>query len=395
MKKSPILVLFVTIFIDLLGFGLVIPILPIFSRQIGASDTEIGLIAAVYSLMNFIFAPFWGTLSDRIGRRPVILVSILVTAASYIIFAYSTTLFILFAARILGGIGSANLSAAQAYISDITPPEGRAKAMGLIGAAFGLGFIFGPPLGGYLKSISSEGSVDMVGYVSAAFCIINFIMAYFLLPESIKQKKLDAPFNFKPITSLVKQLQVPQIRELFLFNFVFITAFSMMQITVALLWEEHNGLNEKQIGYMFAFIGLASAIVQGTMVGRLVKWFGEHKLLFIGSILMAIGLVMIPFISNDYFFPFAFISIIFIALANGCLMPSITSLISQYTSEEKQGHTLGLNQSFGSIARVVGPTLGGFLYGISYFHPYVAGGIFMIGCIGFYYMLINTKPQHV
>jgi MFS transporter, DHA1 family, tetracycline resistance protein len=394
MRKSPIFVLFVTIFIDLLGFGLVIPILPIFSRQIGATDTEIGLIAAVYSLMNFVFAPFWGTLSDRIGRRPVILLSILLTAASYIIFAYSTTLFILFAARILGGIGSANISAAQAYISDVTAPEGRAKAMGLIGAAFGMGFIFGPPLGGYLKSISTAGTVDMVGYVSAAFCIINFIMAYFLLPESIKQKKVDMPFNFKPITSLIKQLQVPQIRELFLFNFVFIAAFSMMQITVALLWEEHNGLNEKQIGYMFAFIGLASAIVQGTLVGKLVAWFGEHKLLFIGSILMAIALFMIPFISNEYFMPFAFIAIILIALANGCLMPSITSLISQNTSEEKQGHTLGLNQSFGSVARVVGPTLGGFLYGISYFQPYIVGSMFMLGCVVLYFMLVNQK-RHV
>ena len=393
MRKSPIFVLFVTIFIDLLGFGLVIPILPIFSRQIGATDTEIGLIAAVYSLMNFVFAPFWGTLSDRIGRRPVILVSILVTAASYIIFAYSTTLFILFAARILGGIGSANISAAQAYISDVTAPEGRAKAMGLIGAAFGLGFIFGPPLGGYLKSISTAGTVDMVGYVSAAFCILNFIMAYFLLPESIKQKKVDAPFNFKPITSLIKQLQVPQIRELFLFNFVFIAAFSMMQITVALLWEEHNGLNEKQIGYMFAFIGLASAIVQGTLVGKLVRWFGEYKLLFIGSILMAIALFMIPFISNEYFMPFAFIAIILIALANGCLMPSITSLISQNTSEEKQGHTLGLNQSFGSVARVVGPTLGGFLYGISYFQPYIVGSMLMLGCIVLYFILVNQKSH--
>ena len=200
MKKSPIFVLFITIFLDLLGFGIIIPILPIFIKELGAQDFQVGLIAAIYPVMNFMFSPFWGTLSDRYGRRPIILTSVLVTAVAYIVFANAHAIIIIFISRMLSGIGSANISVAQAYIADVTSPSERAKSMGLIGAAFGLGFIFGPSIGGYLKSISAEGSVDLVGYVTASLCMVNFILAYFLLPESLKEKKKNVRFNFKVVT---------------------------------------------------------------------------------------------------------------------------------------------------------------------------------------------------
>ncbi|MCF8255391.1 MAG: MFS transporter [Bacteroidia bacterium] len=391
-NRSPIFVLFITIFIDLLGFGLIIPILPIFAKELHASSFQIGLIAAIYSLMTFLFAPFWGTLSDKIGRRPVMLISIFLTMLSYIFFAFTHDLLFLVVSRIFSGIGAANISAAQAYIADITEPKDRAKNMGLIGAAFGLGFIFGPPVGGYLKSLSGPGSVDLIGYFAASLCAFNLIMAYSFLPESLKIKQTQKKFRFKPISDLFKELQKPIISELFFINFIFIAAFSMMQITAAILWVEHYLLDEKQIGFVFMFMGISSAVVQGGLIGKLTKTFGEKSLLLIGSVLMAIGLGSMPFVPVDLFF-LQMISILLIALANGCMMPSITSLISQYSPKNEQGQVLGMNQSFGSLARVIGPILGGFLYSLNFVWPYVGGAILMISSY-FIASLLLKKHAH-
>jgi multidrug resistance protein len=376
-NKSPIFVLFITILIDLLGFGLIIPILPIFAIELKATSLQIGLIAGLYSLMNFLFAPFWGTLSDKIGRRPVMLLSIMVTMLAYVFFAFTHSLTFLIVSRIFAGIGSANISAAQAYISDITEPKDRAKNMGLIGAAFGLGFIFGPPVGGYLKSISGTGSVDLVGYVAAGLCAFNLLLAYFYLPESIKEKQPAKIFRFRPITDLLFELKKPIISELFIINFIFVCAFSMMQITASILWIERYLFNEKQVGFVFMFIGLTSAIVQGGFVGKLTKMFGEKKLLLIGSVLMVVGLGTLPFAPVDMFY-LQLISLTCIALANGCLSPSLTSLLSQIADRNEQGQVLGMNQSFGALARVAGPALGGLLYDVDYTLPYIVGGIIMI-----------------
>jgi len=376
-NKSPIFVLFITILIDLLGFGLIIPILPIFAIELKATSLQIGLIAGLYSLMNFLFAPFWGTLSDKIGRRPVMLISIMVTMLAYVFFAFTHSLTFLIVSRIFAGIGSANISAAQAYIADITEPKDRAKNMGLIGAAFGLGFIFGPPVGGYLKSISGTGSVDLVGYVAAGLCAFNLLLAYFYLPESIKEKQPAKVFRFRPITDLLFELKKPIISELFIINFIFVCAFSMMQITASILWIERYLFNEKQVGFVFMFIGLTSAIVQGGFVGKLTKMFGEKKLLLIGSVLMVVGLGTLPFAPVDMFY-LQLISLTCIALANGCLSPSLTSLLSQIADRNEQGQVLGMNQSFGALARVAGPALGGLLYDVDYTLPYIVGGIIMI-----------------
>ncbi|NBC06094.1 MAG: MFS transporter, partial [Bacteroidetes bacterium] len=185
-NRSPLIVLFITIFIDLIGFGIIIPILPIYANDLGASGAEIGLVAASFSFMQFLIAPFWGNLSDRYGRKPILLISIAITGLGYLIFSQASTLFLLFAARIVAGIGSANISTAQAYISDITPPDKRAKAFGIIGAAFGLGFIFGPPLGGFLKN---NFGIDYVGYVAAGLSAANLLLAYFMLSESLENPK--------------------------------------------------------------------------------------------------------------------------------------------------------------------------------------------------------------
>ncbi len=377
MRKSPLFVLFVTILIDMLGFGIIIPILPIFTKELGAQDYQIGLIAMIYPIMNFFFAPLWGTLSDRYGRRPIIMLSVFITGVAYLVFAQVDALSVLFLSRLLSGIGSANISVAQAYITDVTTPDERTKKLGLLGAAFGIGFIIGPTLGGFLKSVSTPGQVDWVGYVTATMSLANLTLAYFLLPESIKKKRSDAPYNFKVVTGIVMELKKPSIRELLLINFIFIASFMLMQLSSSLMWKEIDGLNDKQIGYVFAFVGLVTVIVQGALVGRLVKWIGERKMLTLGIFFMISGLVILPLVGESLFIPFELMGLALVALANGCLMPSITSLISKYSDPKDVGQVLGVNQSFGSVARAMGMGISGFLYGIDFHLPFFVGAILM------------------
>ena len=386
MKKSPLFVLFITIFIDMLGFGIIIPILPIFTKELGAQDYQIGLIAMIYPIMNFIFAPLWGTLSDRHGRRPIILISVFITGLAYLVFAQVNGLIILFLSRMLSGIGSANISVAQAYITDVTSVKERTKSLGFLGAAFGIGFIVGPTIGGYLKSVSAPGQVDLVGYVAAAMSFANLIMAYFMLPESKKEKQTDAKFNFRVITGIITELKKPCIRELLLINFIFIASFMLMQMACSLMWKEIDGLSDKEIGYVFAFIGLATAIIQGTLVGRMVKWVGEQKLMSYGISFMIFGLILLPLVGESYFIPFELIGLVLVALANGCLTPGITSLISKYANPREVGQVLGVNQSFGSLARAAGMGLSGFLYGLNFHVPFFIGALMMGVC----FILVNS-----
>ena len=385
MKNKPLLVLFLTIFLDLLGFGIIIPVFPIIAKELNASAIEIGFIAGIYSLMNFLFSPFWGTLSDRIGRRPVMLISIALTVLAYVFFAFTNSLVFLILSRVFAGIGSANISAAQAYIADITPPENRAKNMGFIGAAFGLGFIFGPPIGGFLKSMSGTGSVEYVGWLSAILSSINLILAFLFLKESLQQKQKDKAYSFKPIANLVVEFKKPVIRELILFNFIFIVAFAMMQISSTIFWAEKFGFNEKQIGWVFMYIGVLSAIIQGGLVGKLNKYFGEKQLLTYGTIFMVIGLGTLPFTPVDIFW-LQLVSLFFIALANGFISPAILALLSKNTPSHQQGQVLGSNQSFGSLARVIGPALGGLLYSLDWGFPFWGGALLM----GLCFFLINA-----
>ena len=378
--RSRLAILFLTVFIDLLGFGLVIPILPTYAVQLGASAFEVGLVMAVYALMNFIFSPFWGSLSDRMGRRPVIAFTVFITALAFLLLAHASTLWLLFAARMLAGIGSANIAASQAYITDVTPADGRAKALGLIGAAFGIGFIFGPPVGGFIKE---HFGMAAVGYSAMGLSLFNLLLVLVYLPESLKEKDTTNKLEIKPVTQSIRALRNERFRDLFLTSFIYITAFSMMQITVALLWAEHYGLSEAQVGYMFAAIGFASAIVQGTLVGWLARTFGEARLMVYGCVLMGLGLLSIPFVPGAYFVPLAFVPIALLAFANGCLMPSITSLLSRNATDKEQGQVLGMNQSFGSLARIAGPTMGGMLYGWHYTGPYVGGAVLMGGALVF------------
>ena len=373
-NRGALSVLFLTTFLDLLGFGVIIPILPLFSESLGASDTQVGFIAAIYALMNFTFSPFWGRMSDRHGRRPIILVSVLITMMAYLIFSQTETLLVLVLSRVFSGIGSANIGAAQAYIGDVTTPQNRAKSMGLIGAAFGLGFVFGPPIGGFVKA---EYGIEMLGYVAAGLSAINFIVAYFFLPESLKEKNRDSKAQ-NIVTSIGKQLVRPNINRLFWINILFITAFSMMQVTAVLLWSDHSHLSEKEIGFVFMYIGISSALVQGLLVGKISRRFGERQMLAIGLTLLSIGLAAMPFFQGELFVPFELVAIGLLALANGFINPALMSLVTEYGSPSELGQLTGLYQSFGSLGRVIGPAIGGALYGFEYHLPYLAGPCLLV-----------------
>ncbi|MCC7297679.1 MAG: MFS transporter, partial [Bacteroidia bacterium] len=272
MKDRRIFTLILTIFIDLIGFGIVIPILPILTKTIASRsgfflgpDMAIGFVVFCFAIMQFVFSPLWGSVSDRIGRRPVILGSILVTALGYFLLGFGQSLWILFIARIISGIGSANISAAQAYIADITPPHERAKKMGLIGAAFGFGLVIGPPLGGWIfqigkhilevgipaiengKTIFPDGGLRLVGFFTAGLCLVNFVMAYFTLTESLDVKNADKRKFGQSFKGLVTVWKVPVLSELFMINFIYIAAFMMMQIISSVLWKEKYGISESAI----------------------------------------------------------------------------------------------------------------------------------------------------
>lgn len=383
-----LVILFVTIFVDLMGFGIFIPVVPIYARELNASDALVGDTGALFSLMMFIFTPVWGSLSDRFGRRPIILWALGISALSYVLFAHASTLFLLIAARMLTGVGSGNITAAQAYITDITPPEGRAKAMGLIGAAFGLGFIFGPPMGSF---IYMHFGIEWVGYIAAIICVLNMVAVWLFLPESLKERVTDRAIRIKPITGAIRALKEVRFRDLYLISFIFITAFSMMQMTIALFWTDDYGLNKEEIGWMFAAVGLASAIVQGGMIGWLQRTFGERQLMVYGCICLAAGLTLIAFIPVAYFLPLSILSILLLAFGNGCLNPTILSQLSKNAQQREQGEVLGLNQSFGSLARIAGPALGGRLYEISHGLPYIASGIIMLGAL--YYVVAYQRAK--
>lgn len=372
-------IIFFTIFIDLLGFGIIIPILPVLvAGDLALPKYWVGLVAAIAPFMTFLFAPYWGSLSDSKGRRPVILISIVISMVGYLMFSMVNSLLLLLLSRLLAGIGSGNFSAAQAYIADISDPSKRAKNMGLIGAAFGLGFIFGPPLGGFLKSHYGLASV---GWFTAGICLLNFVFVYFFLPESLHHVK-SGEHSFKAMfANIGSALKNKTVRKLFAINGLFTVAFSMMQIASPLLWKERFHFDEKQIGYVFGYIGLCSVLVQAGLIGWLVRRLGEKRMLIAGSMLMLAGLTVLPFVPPDWFVPAELLALFCIALASGCIMPATGSLVSREIAPDMQGTIMGALQSLGSLARTAGPLFSGFLYMLMYAAPYLCGSLIMLLCI--------------
>jgi MFS transporter, DHA1 family, tetracycline resistance protein len=372
---SPLLVIFLTVFIDLLGFGIIIPLLPFYAEHFGASALMVGLLSTSFSLAQFLFAPFWGRLSDRIGRRPVILLGLLGSAVSYAFFAMATSLAALFAARTLAGIAGANVPTAQAFIADTTTPETRARGMGIIGAAFGLGFIFGPAIGGFL----SQWGYAAPAWFAAALSLANFGAALVLLPESRPDHVRDAsrPGRLEAVRRAVVRPHLPMV---LLVYFLVVTSFASFEAMFALYSERRFGFTAVTIGYMFAWVGVVLATVQGLLVGRVVKRLGEQVLIPAAILVLAIALGLVPFAGSV---PVLAAACGLLACGMGFNSPSLLSAISRLADPRDQGSTLGVSQSLGSLARIIGPMWGGWVFdelGIR-FPFYTAAALMLVACV--------------
>lgn len=357
---KPLLVIFITLFIDIMGFGIAIPVLPTFAHDVyGASPFVIGWLIASYSLMQFVATPFLGQLSDKHGRRPILLISLLGTSVAALITALAPNLLILFLGRIFDGATGGNISTAQAYIADVTSKENRAKGMGLIGAAFGLGFMFGPAIGGILSKFSPHAPFFFV----SALALANATMLYFFLPESLRKDK-DASEGFRRnrIAALFQTLRDKRFGTLTAIYFFLVTAFSIMNYAFVLYTMERFGYKAEENGYIFFLIGVIAVVFQGGMVGRLAKMFGERVLVITGCVMMAVALFAFP-----YIFPAAgglaalLLAMAVLGIGNSMATPAVNALVSRNSPENEQGKTLGVLQSGSSLARAIGPALGGVL----------------------------------
>lgn len=369
MKRSPLVVIFTTVFIDLVGFGIVIPVLPFYAEgtRFNATPRTVGLLFASYSIMQLVFSPILGRLSDKHGRRPVLFISIIGTGIGFLILGFATTLWMLFVGRILDGITGGNISTAQAYIADITTKEERAKGMGLLGAAFGLGFIFGPAIGGIL----SQWGVAVPFLFAAGLCFANATLLYFTLPETVTA---DHPARTlaaggRGLSQLIESLRQPRLGFVLIIYFMFIVAFSIMTTTFSLYTMFRFGYDAKHNGYLFAYVGIIAVIIQGGLIGRLVKRFGELPLVIVGALFFAGSLFAVPFVGPQVGGLLALLigGGIFSA-GNSLATPSLTSLASKSVGRGEQGSVLGVTQSVASLARAVGPTLAAFLIhsGVAY-----------------------------
>jgi MFS family permease len=370
--------IFLTVFIDLLGFGLVMPLLPRYAETLHATPFAVGLLGASYSLMQFIFVPVWGRLSDRIGRRPVLLGSIVATIGSMLILGFANSLLWLFVARIFGGIATANIATAQAYIADTTTKETRAKGMGLIGMAFGIGFVIGPFFGGIL----SQHDLGLPAKMAAGLGCINLLWAWRSLPESLshevraKAAKQERP-RFRlglDLSTLRTAMSVPGLGVTIFLFFVVVASFSNLEQTFALYSHDEFFLDARGTGYILGAVGLVGATVQGGMIGPLNKRFGEIGLIRAGTFLQSIAMACIA-LSARYGLGALYASSCLLAFGQGLTNPSLSSLASKRAPVEMQGGALGVMQSMGALARVIGPTWGGFVYGLGHRLPYVTASI--------------------
>lgn len=361
--KKALPILFLVMFLVMVGFGIIIPVMPFYAEEIGATPTQLGLLMAVYSLMQLLFAPMWGRVSDRIGRKPVIMIGIMGLSLSFFLMALSTELWMLFAARIIGGLlSSANMPTVMAYVADITSEEDRGKGMGIIGAAVGLGFIFGPAIGG----VFSQSSLNTPFYLAGATSLITFLLVTFVLKESLTVEQRSG--HAKEKASLLKAFS-GTVSVLFILQLFVSLSLSGLEATFAYFAAEKAGLGAVKLGYIFMIMGLAGAIVQGGLVGRLTKKFGEGSVIQLGIIISAVGFALILLIEG---FATAAIFLTIFGVGNGLIRPSVSSLLTK-KSTAGHGSTTGLLSSFDSLGRIIGPPLGGWLFSIAIGLPYISG----------------------
>jgi DHA1 family tetracycline resistance protein-like MFS transporter len=369
-------VLFLIVFIDLVGFGVVIPLLPFYGLHFGASPAEVTGMMACYSLAQLVSSPLLGRLSDKVGRRPVLLISLLASVASYLWLGFADALWMLFAARLLSGAGAGNIAAAQAYITDVTTPETRARGLGVIGAAFGLGFTVGPALGGLVAGSNPDAAaLASPAFVAAALSALAFVVAFIALKESLPEASRRAPARPSRWQVARDVLTRPALRQLIFLLFITVTAFAGMETTFALWAHSAFGWGPREVGYNFLFVGVVLVVVQGFLIGPLTRRFGETRLVLGGAGLIALGLLGLPFALT---LPRLLAVNVLLAVGMGLLNPAITSLISQSAEIDERGGILGVSQSASSLSRILGPLVAGLLFeGLSRDAPYYAGATLM------------------
>ncbi|HEX7735784.1 MAG TPA: MFS transporter [Ktedonobacteraceae bacterium] len=369
--RSPLFLMALTIFIDFTGFGLVIPLLPFWAEHLGAGPLGVGLILTSYALAQFVFTPILGALSDRYGRKRIILISLCIEVVSFALTALAGSLPMLLFARVIGGIGASNIGSAQAVVADVTPPEKRAAGMGAIGAAIGMGFVVGPALGG----IFSLHGGTLPFWIALGMALLNTLLVLFLLPETRKlQEKVTAREGFI-FSGWGKVIRHKAIVSLVLVNLLYTLAFTGMEAVFALLTQKNFGWGATQNGYIFTYIGVIIVLMQGGLVKQLVKRWGERNLMLTGLVLLAIGLVMLIWSSN--------LALLLIAtgvpsIGDGAVTPTSSAVLSLLAPADEQGEILGFSQGLGGLGRTIGPAIAGALFSVGPGLPFLAGGAFAL-----------------
>jgi len=371
--RSRFAVIFFTVLIDLIGFGIIIPILPYYAQRLGAGGLGLGALLGAFSAMQFVATTFLGRTSDRVGRRPILLATMLINALGYVLFAAAHSYPILFIARVVSGFAGGNISAAQAYIADITTPAERSRGMGIIGAAFGLGFIIGPAVGG-LSAYYLGPSAP--GLVAAGLSVVNFVSAYLILPESLKAEHRTER-DLGDFSHIGDAIQTPRLAPLMLAWLVAPFAFSGYTVALPLWAGVTLGWRERQLGWFFTVIGATAAVVQGYAFGKLARRFGDRALLIFGGFGMALAIAVIPALHSSAAL-YAWTAVL--AFSNSIFGPAATGLVSVFADPSEQGTVLGAAQALAALGRLLGPLTLGRVYDAS--HPaafVVAGAVMAVG----------------
>ena len=344
----PLLVIFLTIFVNLVGFGIIIPLLPFYAETFGASPLVIGLLFAVFSLCQLIAAPALGDLSDRYGRRPVLVFSLAGTVVSFVMLALAHSVTMLFAARMVDGLSGGNISTARAYVADVTAPKDRARAYGLIGAAFGLGFIFGPALSGILARISYTAPI----WAAAALTLVATAMAWFWLPETVHRTRAGTGNPFRYLPALLER---PLVRRVLLIDFTYWMAFAVFQTTFALFAARRFGFDVPKTGYFFAAFGVLGAVIQGGFIRPIVRRLGDKPTFMLGLAFGALGLIACTLAHSVAMFALALVPL---AFGIGFGHPTVSSLVSLVARGDEQGRVQGAAGAVESLGRTIGPVWG-------------------------------------
>ncbi len=357
-SRSPLVFIFITAFVDLLGYGMVVPLLPFFVEKQSGGAMIAGTLGSLYALMQFISNPILGALSDRYGRRPVLLMCLCGTMFAYILLGFANSLTMIFVAIILDGITGGNLATAQAYIADITEPSQRARGLGLVGVAIGLGLMMGPVFGGLLSYFD----LRLPAFTAALIALCNITFGFFVLKESLPVSHRTSRLSlhtFNPLKQLVDSFRLINIRALLIVLFTLNLAFSGLQTNFPLFAHARFNWDATRVGFFFAFVGVCAVFTQGFLIGKLQPRVGEGRLTLIGLALMAASLAGVAIASSEWMlYPL----VGSLAVGSGLAIPSVTSLISQRVANDQQGKVMGDTQALISLNLIIGPAFAGIAF---------------------------------